>query len=598
MRWPELAGFFILPQRIQKGGNEMLKKIDGILKWFVLILGGGAVAYLFLLSIFGTSYATWRVFGEINGEPDGDGYNYCLPDNAWIHLLVLILIVAAAYLLIRYVRPQITVDTKWISLGIGLFYLAAGSWLILRSQFGPISDSAKLMHIAEQMVSGEYEAFQRDVGYLWRYPDQLGIVFLFYLLTLIFGRYQFIAFQFLNLLAAAAIGFVARKICCILWENAEWTGTAAQFLYYIFSPLLFYVTYLYGTVLGVSLSLAAIYFELLFLRKGRRFVHAAAAALLMGLAVLVKTNSMIMLAAMLIFLVYDLIMEKQRGKTVLAAALLLIVQIVFTQGLHAFMSNQSGVEISKGMPKLAWVAMALQESRLAPGTWNGHSVSLYEQAGYDYDEANRLAIESIEDSLERMWGDRSEAVRWFGRKMAFQWNEPFFGVAEMIRGRESDIQVSPLVSNLISGRLYYQLRIYLNYLQTIILAGCLLYFILTGSRQRRENFILLVVFLGGFLFHIAWEAKREYVLPYFLMLFPYAVRGFQVLVYRLGKALRGEYRINKKKIVRMVCMAALVLAIFAALYPTRLIQYSVAIKDEAEVRLPAEEELAEKTFGG
>ena len=77
--------------------------------------------------------------------------------------------------------------------------------------------------------------------------------------------------------------------------------------------------------------------------------------------------------------------------------------------------------------------MGLQESRFGPGAYNGRSVSLYEQAGYDTREASRLAWESIQLSLKRLAQDRSEAVRWLGRKIASQWNEPSFGSIDVNR---------------------------------------------------------------------------------------------------------------------------------------------------------------------
>ena len=35
-----------------------------------------------------------------------------------------------------------------------------------------------------------------------------------------------------------------------------------------------------------------------------------------------------------------------------------------------------------------------------------------------------------------------------------------------------------------------------------------------------------MVFLGGFLFHLVWEASASYAIPYFVLLIPYAVKGF------------------------------------------------------------------------
>lgn len=36
---------------------------------------------------------------------------------------------------------------------------------------------------------------------------------------------------------------------------------------------------------------------------------------------------------------------------------------------------------------------------------------------------------------------------------------------------------------------------------------------------------LALIFIGGFVFHIFWEGKGQYTIPYFVLLFPYAVMG-------------------------------------------------------------------------
>lgn len=52
-----------------------------------------------------------------------------------------------------------------------------------------------------------------------------------------------------------------------------------------------------------------------------------------------------------------------------------------------------------------------------------------------------------------------------------------------------------------------------------------------GNAQegRRTSSLLpyvgLVAVLGGFLFHMVWEANSRYIFPYFLLLLPYAARG-------------------------------------------------------------------------
>ena len=56
--------------------------------------------------------------------------------------------------------------------------------------------------------------------------------------------------------------------------------------------------------------------------------------------------------------------------------------------------------------------------------------------------------------------------------------------------------------------------------------------IINGIRKGtydHRNFVLLITFVGGFLFHILWETKAIYVLPFYIMLLPSTADGICVL---------------------------------------------------------------------
>ena len=57
----------------------------------------------------------------------------------------------------------------------------------------------------------------------------------------------------------------------------------------------------------------------------------------------------------------------------------------------------------------------------------------------------------------------------------------------------------------------------------LIGAGCILF--IKRNKWKPEQLVLLLIFLGGFAFHTIWEAKSDYVLPYFVLLIPYAAAG-------------------------------------------------------------------------
>ena len=56
-----------------------------------------------------------------------------------------------------------------------------------------------------------------------------------------------------------------------------------------------------------------------------------------------------------------------------------------------------------------------------------------------------------------------------------------------------------------------------------------------GEADRWGMLLPGIVFIGGFLFHLVWEAKGQYSVVYFMLLLPYAYLGTQRVVGKFGK---------------------------------------------------------------
>ena len=48
-----------------------------------------------------------------------------------------------------------------------------------------------------------------------------------------------------------------------------------------------------------------------------------------------------------------------------------------------------------------------------------------------------------------------------------------------------------------------------------------------GEPDRWGMLLPGIVFIGGFLFHLVWEAKGQYSVVYFMLLLPYAYLGME-----------------------------------------------------------------------
>lgn len=514
----------------------------------VRIILAAVVFVLFLHSIFSTSF-----MGYIPGEDGGmQDHTLNIADYPLMHLLILVLLTVVCVILYRvFNQKKIRISQRAILMVITVTGFLLGTAWILSTQLHPGSDPAKVCRVAAAWQEGDFSAFEQSVdgeeGYLFRYPFQSGIVLFYYLLMGIFGTENFVAMQFVNLLLLMISYGLLIKIMGRFWKEDKASIVAAYAALVLWVPYMFYITYLYGIIPGMACSLAAVYCMVRYLET-RKLLYAIPAALLMGLATVFKMNCLIYLVAIGCFLAYDVVailLQKESGnkgkKNCLSSLVFLAVLILGVAGtnwtVNRYVEHLSGHEMPEGQVMLSWVVMGLQEAPNGPGNYNGFNGNVYTESHYDTELANELSKEALKRQLEWMAEEPIDhGLVFFARKTAFQWNDPTFIAIERMVGRKSDVELSPVVNSLFLGKGCTYLSICLNIIQTLILTGALFYLLFTCKKAKIQELIVYVVFLGGFLFHMVWEGSASYAIPYFVLLIPYAAKGFAAYIRWAAKA--------------------------------------------------------------
>ncbi|MDE7232604.1 MAG: hypothetical protein K2N37_05985, partial [Lachnospiraceae bacterium] len=347
-----------------------------IVNGMIRIMLAGTLFLLLLHSVFSTSFVGTLVLGD--GSWQERTLN--IADSPLWHLLLFVVFSALLFLARKgceRVRVRVTVSTFWI---FTVITLAAGTAYVLMTQLYPGSDPAKVFEISMQWRQRDFSAFQEE-GYLFCYPFQSGIILFFYLLSFLFGEGNYIGPQLVNVICLAVIYGLLVKLFSFCGDVKEagagkFRGlqTAVYLSLLVWTPLAFYVTYLYGILPGMALSLGAVCFALRYLST-RRYRYIAAASLCMGLATVIKMNCLIYLIAIACFLVYDAIdllfltKGEHRQKWVVS---LLFIACMGLSGVVCGKVNDRrgeqirGQELGEGEVMLSWVAMGLQEAPLGP----------------------------------------------------------------------------------------------------------------------------------------------------------------------------------------------------------------------------------------
>lgn len=72
-----------------------------------------------------------------------------------------------------------------------------------------------------------------------------------------------------------------------------------------------------------------------------------------------------------------------------------------------------------------------------------------------------------------------------------------------------------------------------------------MYIMYCRKQHEIQKAIPLVAFIGGFLFHIFWEAKCQYTIIFFVLLIPYAFQGYRQCVRNISEWLGKKESVSQ-----------------------------------------------------
>lgn len=421
-------------------------------------------------------------------------------------------------------RDRLYTVLRWVLVGIGG---VLGIFWVTATRFLPYSDASLTLHVTQNLILQDYTDVMPG-GYLAAYPHQSGLVLFHWVLIWLFGEKSPLAFQLLNVGAYVGIlvllGALAREVG--LGKLGQLLTTLLGLL---MLPLVLYTTFVYGTLLGLFCAMLGL---LCAVRFPKHWVYGIFCLGFLAASILFKSNYQIFAIGCLLYLLVVGIRKKQLRY--FAAATGLVLVILFSARIPAWiLERKTGYNLHSGCTTLSWVVMGLGDSsEKGPGWWDNYNMESYLAAGMDPGLQKQQAMIDLKETLSRF--TPGSALSFFARKTATQWSDPLYESVWLNRGMLGyTAQKLPgsswpgWVTALLSDQGDRALALLLNPLQTVLCCGLVLFALLPGSRKREEGDLLAVILVGGFLFHLVWEAKGQYTLPYMTLVIPLAVEGYR-----------------------------------------------------------------------
>ena len=489
-------------------------------KNIVYILFAILVLYMFLTSLVSTCVMVYT-----------DEHTFYLKDYALVISAGLICFL----LLLTFVRKKVRLTEKGMRI---LLTACTAVWfavliaIVYFTQLPSVYDQQRVYAGAAQLLRGDYSEWQ-PYRYFHAYPYINGMVLMECPFLWLFGEEKaYIAMQYINIIfwyiALLAISKMAGLYFGKMAERFTYLGLLG------FIPMWFYVTFVYGTLPGLCFSAAALLFEKKY-EDTDKWQYMAGSLLCIIFGVAWKSNYQIFLIALMILFFMDGLRRKKWLPFAGAAVSLLLLCFELTV-ISGIMHRITGEPVDGGTPTIAWVAMGLQESSIAPGWYNSYTEIIPVEFDHDVEAMKAASWQNLKETLE-LFADQPEyCLRFFSRKLASMWNNPAFQCFTEVTKCNTTGGLNYWMKDLLydGGIKNAVLRVILDLMHSMTLFGMVLHVILNRKRQKLADAALMITFLGGFFFHVVWEAMGQYAVPYYVLLMPYAVQGYLLATEKVG----------------------------------------------------------------
>ena len=504
--------------------NRVCFKVSSFGNWFILALSLLIFVFLAMQSLLNTTI--------VYNAPEDPSAVIFTHDNFYINLLCIAVVFICGLLFLRKLMEKINPKIFGASLLVYTFVLGL-IWNLLTKNT-PAHDSWCITSAAESFAVNDYSPLiLSENDYFYNYPFQLGYAFLCEIAVRIFGGNAYFVLQIINIFSSVAIAAALIVIAKLAFDNRKVTNFTIFFLFGCIQPVLF-TTFHYGNLSGFAFSMWAVTFACLLIKK-RKWYYIPLSAVCIGIGSILKTNSLIVLIAVCVILFLDFL-KKFSVKNIIAIALSLVMGIGMNPLVIFQYEQRADVSLGDGVPMILWLDMGLQETGNAnrPGWYNPeYTVIRLMYSGYDGDEAAESGWKDIKERAGELAGSDSERAEFFTTKTLSQWNDPLYMSIWVSETRPSKIERGEFVQSMYTGSAGNAVLNLANFYQSLVFvfAAAGVFIILMKKKMRQNIFcaVLPLVFLGGFFYHLLFEAMPQYNVTYFTLFVPLAAYGFSKL---------------------------------------------------------------------
>ncbi len=339
--------------------NKILNKIP----WAIAIV---LLAFVLILNIIYT-------VGIAEGE------HAVVNNNSITTITITILIVCAILGICQILKKGLhKVKDKYFIFGALIVIYIIVQLLWINYAYIPLSADQKYAYeIAVSMKDGNMQEFMENYNdvygnismktYLECYPQQFTLAFIWNILFRIFNSTNIAILMQVNVFCNAITVISTFLICKELSKKYKVNKYLAVILTLTFLPISLLCIFAYGDIPGLTFSMLGTYLIIKYVND-KKIRYAILSALSLSLACMVRTNSLIFIIAILIYLFLDMIQKEETKKTakdiitkIVVAMGLVIIVFLPTSIVKNYYLNKSNLNKANGFPVNGWMCMGMFE---------------------------------------------------------------------------------------------------------------------------------------------------------------------------------------------------------------------------------------------
>lgn len=410
---------------------------------------------------------------------------------------------------------------KFLIITISIYAIVNVIWVVaVRPPV--VGDQIHACDLAQTFYNNNLEEFLPNMTYagiplsqyMQSYHQQISLAFVFSLFFRIIHFDGIEVLRILNVIGNVAIVVALYKIVQYLSQKYEANRIRLLFFIVTFFPLIMLSTFIYGDIPSLALCLFATYFMMKY-TETKKIKYPIYSSIFTMFAYMMRMNSLIFIIATIIYLVLNLfkdITHKVWKENVINIAIIIIyvcISILPASFIQDYYLNKYNMDTDEEYPTISYFLMAMEESWRGYGWYNEDRG---EFALKNIDKAKVEYVDEIKNRLKYFSKNKRYAFDFYVKKLASMWTEnTYSSVRSNIIGENDPIE------NFSVPITFYEKTI----LIVICLCSCI--FLIQNRKNLSIDIIFLItIFIGGFSFHILWEAKSRYIIPYIVVLIPVA----------------------------------------------------------------------------